>query len=122
MSMFGFRVRAATGRISYKDTAAKKLFSLPKGAILLRISVHVTTAFNDTGTDLLDIGTGADNAFYVNDHSVATAGLAAATLLNGGVQTIVGPVRDVFGKYIGQNGNSTLGSATVIAEYVDVND
>lgn len=53
-----------TATVAFTDTAAKNLFVLPSRSKVIRIDVDVTTAFNSSGTDLLDIGkTGTLNHF-----------------------------------------------------------
>ena len=63
-----------TATVAYTDTTAKNLFVVPNGAIIVGIDVNVSTAFNSSGTDLLDIGkTGTANHFK-NDLDVSAAG------------------------------------------------
>lgn len=119
MSKLRQSIKVLKGRITYQDTTAKKLFSLPKYCTLLRAYVHVKTAFNGSGTDLLDVGTSGNGDQFVNDHNLASLGFAAATLLDGGELTVVGPVLDVYGQYFDQNSNATEGEAVVIFEYAD---
>lgn len=60
-------VLSQTNTIAYTDTTAKDLFILPANAQILDFQVDVTTAFNSSGTDLLDIGKdGAANHFADN--------------------------------------------------------
>lgn len=64
---------AFTNTVAYTDTAAKNLFVLPSKAKIVSIHVDVTTAFNSSGTDLLDLGkTGTANHFK-NDLDVSSA-------------------------------------------------
>lgn len=119
MSKLRQPVKILKGRLTYKDTTAKKLFSLPKHCTLLRMYVHVKTAFNGSGTDLLDVGTLSSAARFINDQSLASTTFVEATLLDGGELTVTGPVLDVYGVYIDQNSNATEGEAVVIAEYAD---
>jgi hypothetical protein len=116
------QVKVLKAEIGYTDTTAKKLVSLPRDATLLDVKVQVVTAFDDTGNDYLSLGTVTDDDYLVNDHDVHTAGFGAATLLQGGSLKelgFTGPVLDVFGIYVGQNGNSTAGKAIVIFVYAD---
>lgn len=113
-----------TAILTYLDTTAKVLFTLPKGAVLLAMYAKIKTAFNDTGTDLLDIGDAADNARLVNDQSLATAAtsLVALTVLLAGrlsdTLTITGEY-EVVGKYIGANSDASAGVVEIFAVYAD---
>ncbi len=120
MSKLNQHVVIHKGVITFQDTTAKKLFELPRYATLLDIKVQVVTAFNDSGTDVIDIGTAIDGDYFVNDYSVVSEGFGVATLLKGGNLEVLGfkgPVVDVFGTYIGQNSNASAGKALVFAEY-----
>lgn len=110
-------VKVACAKLTYKDTAAAKLFSLPKTAHLLEIYVVVKTAFNDSGTDVLDIGVATDTDKFVNDLDVSSAGVLETTLLAYGPLAGAGPQIEVVGQFIGQNGNATAGEAYVYAVY-----
>ncbi len=70
-------------RVTFADTTTKNLFKLPKGAVIVGWEVNVRTAFNSSGTDLLDIGDASTGNRFKNDLDVATAGQT----LNGWVAT-----------------------------------
>lgn len=83
--------------------------------------VHIVTAFNDSGTDLLQVGfiggtTDADA--YATNLTLAAVGfivldeLAATTNIMQSVETTVTCV------YAGQNSDMTAGEAYVIVQYV----
>jgi hypothetical protein len=52
--------------ILFTNTTAKSLFTLPIGAVPLFASVHVKTAFNGSGTNLLSIGKAGSAAYYAS--------------------------------------------------------
>jgi hypothetical protein len=58
---------------AYTDTTAKALFTLPKGAEIVGWNVNITTAFNSSGTDLLDVGDGTTANRFANDLVLSTA-------------------------------------------------
>ena len=60
--------------ILYTDTTAKSLFTLPSGAVPLFALVHVKTAFNGSGTNLLSIGKAGSAAYYASGVSLAATG------------------------------------------------
>jgi hypothetical protein len=101
---------------------AKILFSLPRTATLLSIDVLVKTAFNDSGTDLLRIGTQLDDDHFVTDFSVGSLGFTRCTMVLGGPMEdllLFGPAVDIFATYYGQNGDVTAGEAVVMITYAD---
>lgn len=108
-------------RITYLNTSAVTVGKIPAGATVYQGGVHVVTAFNDSGTDVVDIGfigSTTDADAYGSALSVAAVGfialdeLAATTNIQQSVDTTVTAV------YTGQNSNSTAGVADVIIAYV----
>lgn len=94
---------------------------LPAGASVIGGGVHVTTAFNDSGTDTLDVGfiggtTDADGYATLLDLSavgyIVLDELAATTNIKQSVDTTV------TCKYNGQNGNASAGAAEVYVLYL----
>lgn len=67
-------VNIKSGTVTFEDTTAKTVFTLPAGAIPVLWLVNVTTAFNSSGTDLLDIGTTGSAAAFANDLDVSATG------------------------------------------------
>lgn len=124
MTILRSGVKAISGKLRYSDVGAKRLFALPKTALLLKIFTDVHTAFDDSGTDYLDIGTVDDPAKFVNNADLATADLTEETLLVGGNLAarglVKGPVLEVYGTYAGQNGNAAAGVVEVVALYIDL--
>ena len=116
------KMRVKIGKVTFKDRGvAKKLATLPKNAHLLEIKIGVPTAFNGTGTDLLSVGTKADDDAYVNDFDVASAVVpTTATLLVGGQLGGGGGVTEVWGTYADSNSNATAGEANVYLIYCTI--
>lgn len=84
------------------------------GDLLLRQWFDVDELFNDSGTDLIEAGWGADP----NGH-VAAEDVSSVTLVAGTVSLVVLPAGETYQVlYTGQNGNSTTGHAKVIVEFV----
>lgn len=115
MADTSLRVFAKKATVTYQNTTTKNLYTLPKNAVVLAYLVDVDTAFNDSGTDLLDIGKVGTQEHFAADINVATAGQIWAQ------QTNLGDTGDypvvVTGTYTGQNSNATAGSATVTCLY-----
>lgn len=100
-----------TATVDYTDTAAKNLFVLPANTVVVGIFVNVTTAFNSTGTDLLDIGkTGTANHFK-DDLSVAATGQTVTGWSNLG--SVGSSDVQVIGTFAQSVADATAGSATV---------
>lgn len=106
----------------YTDTTATQLFTLPAGAVIVDFGVIVTTAFNDTGTDLLNVGVTGDTDRFVDD----LAGAAAMTRA-GAASTM--PTTYLFGTplteetpilatYTGENADASAGAATFYLVYM----
>ena len=105
--------------IAYTDTTAKDLFTLPEGAVVTGIVVDVTTAFNDGGTNLLDIGITGTGAYYVNDLSVASAGQPAVTVVAGRLfATALTEPTVVTATYIPGTPDASAGVATIAFRYI----
>lgn len=96
---------------------AKTVGVIPAGAVVLRVSAVVTTLFNDSGTDLLTVGsTTTANEIVSSGMDLSSTGVKSGTVLG----TFATPTVDttVYAKYAGQNSNMTTGAATVMVEYL----
>jgi hypothetical protein len=119
----GGTVACFTNTIAHTDTTSKLLFTLPAGAVIVDTRVDVLTIFNDSGTDLLTVGTVADPDRYVDDLS----GASVATTRAGGAATVpvtnlheaatVAPLA-INGLYAGENSDATTGLARVYVWFV----
>lgn len=116
---FGGTEALVFATIAYTDTTAKSLFTLPQGAVVTGIVVDVTTAFNDGGTDLLDIGITGTGAYYVNDLSVASVGQPAVTVVAGRLfATALTEPTVVTATYIPGTPDASAGVATIAFRYI----
>ena len=99
-----------TNTVAFGDTAAKNLFVVPKGAIIVNVVVDVTTAFNSSGTDLLDIGkTGTANHFK-DDLVVSAAGQTVTGWSNLGAMAAD---TQVIATYVQSVADASAGAARV---------
>jgi hypothetical protein len=115
-------VQSLRKRITYLDAATTvTVGKLPPYSIVTGGGVHIVTAFNDSGTDLLDVGfigatTDADG--YATQLTLAAVGfivldeLATTTNIMGTVEHTVTCL------YTAQNSNQTAGEAYVVVNYV----
>ncbi len=67
-------------KVSYLDgaTTVVQVGTVPTGSIVLRGGVVVTTAFNAASTNVLDIGTVADDDGFATDLAMGTIGVIVA--------------------------------------------
>lgn len=115
-------VQSLRKRITYLDNGTTiTVGKLPPYSIVVGGGVHVVTAFNDSGTDLLDvgfIGATTDADAYATILTLAAVGfialdeLAATTNIMGTVEHTVTCL------YSGQNSNATAGEGYVVVNYV----
>lgn len=107
-------VLMAQNTVAYTDTVAKTLFTLPAGARVIDIKVDVETAFNSSGTDLLDVGKSGTNNHFLDDLDVAATGRKAPTLTNLGRNATPIVVTAIYAQSVA---DATAGSATVTFLY-----
>ena len=97
---------------------------IPANSQIVSIEVNVETAFNDTGSDLLEVGSSADTDLYVNDTVISaigsiamgTAALCANWKDIGTTDIVVGYI------YNGANNDASAGAATVTINYLQNNN
>lgn len=76
----GTVVLSQTGTIAYTDAgSAVDICVLPAGSQILEITVDVTTAFNSSGTDLLDLGKSGAATQFADDLDLSSAGRVLAS-------------------------------------------
>jgi len=105
-------------------TATDTAVVIPANSQIVSIEVNVETAFNDSGSDLLEVGSSADTDLYVNDVSIAaigkialgTAALCANWKDIGSTDIVVGYI------YNGANNDASAGAATVTINYLQNNN
>ena len=58
-------------------TATDTTVVIPANSQIVSVDVNVETAFNDSGSDLLEVGSSADTDLYVNDTDISAIGSIA---------------------------------------------
>lgn len=98
-----------------------KVGTIPAGSIILYPSsgVHVSTAFNDTGTDTYDLGTLASATLFASAVTLA-AGFCAIDENVAGLK--VAADTDVYFRYNGENNNASTGEGDVLVAFIPNND
>lgn len=104
--------------VDFEDTTAKELFTLPKGAIPILWITNVTTAFNDSGTDLLDIGKSGTAAAFASDIDVSSAGQKLTGYVVGALFAELTEDTTVIATYAGENEDADAGAAVVGVLYM----
>lgn len=99
---------------------AKTIGTLPAGAVVHKTfsGVNVSTLFNDSGTDLLDIGVTGTADLFATDLSLAAVGWQPC---DEAVSFYAAAAIDVTATYTGQNADATTGVAQIIIGYVPNN-
>ena len=97
---------------------------IPANSQIVRIDVNVETAFNDTGADILEVGSSADTDLYVNDTDISAVGSIAM-----GTAALCANWKDIGSSdvrvgyiYNGANNDASAGAATVTISYLQNNN
>ena len=109
---------------STEGSATDTTVVIPANSQIVRIDVNVETAFNDSGNDLLEVGSSADTDLYVNDVSIAAIGkiaLGTAALCANWKDIGTSDVRVGY-IYNGANNDATAGAATATISYLQNNN
>jgi len=109
---------------SVEGTATDTTVVIPANSQIVRIDVNVETAFNDSGSDILEVGSSADTDLYVNDVSIAAIGKIAL-----GTAALCANWKDIGTSdikigyiYNGANNDASAGAATVTISYLQNNN
>ncbi len=97
---------------------------IPANSQIVSVDVNVETAFNDTGADILEVGSSADTDLYVNDTDISAVGsiaMGAAALCANWKDIGTSDVRIGF-IYNGANNDASAGAATVTINYLQNNN
>lgn len=107
--------------ITYADRGvAKVIGTIPAGSVILKpcSGVNVSTLFNDSGTDLLDIGTTANDDLFATDLVISAVGFLA---LDEAVSNYVASDTTFTATYAGENSNASAGVAQVVIVFIPPN-
>lgn len=113
----GGQLSVARATLAYTDTTAKTLFTLPAGAIIVDWILNVTTAFNDSGTDQVNIGITGTAAKFASALDVSSAGLKTTGVVAAEIGAVQAAATPVLGIFAGQNANASAGAMTIMALY-----
>ena len=97
---------------------------IPANSQIVSVDVNVETAFNDSGADILEVGSSADTDLYVNDtviSAVVSIAMGTAALCANWKDIGTTDVRIGF-IYNGANDDASAGAATVTISYLQNNN
>ena len=115
-------VLSQTATVAYTDAGtAVAIATIPANSQIIDLYVDVLTAFNGSGTDLLDLGDGSTANLYADNLDLATAARVRgssdasqlAELDDVGTSDVT-----VYATYTDAGGDSSAGSARVTVVYV----
>jgi len=92
--------------------------TLPADSFVYDIKIHVTTAFNGTGTDLVEVGWSADQDALSTSQDVSSTGVLEPT--HGASDGYNSTQRTVTALYTDQNSDASTGKALVVVLYAQV--
>lgn len=106
--------------ITFADTTAKAIVTVPKNSTIVRVLAHITAAFNDSGTDLIKVQRSGQTAGELASIDGSTAGVVVGTALATALSAVARPAADtdITVQYVGQNSNAAAGAARVIVEFI----
>ena len=97
---------------------------IPANSQIVSVDVNVETAFNDSGADILEVGSSADTDLYVNDTVISAVGSIAM-----GTAALCANWKDIGSSdirvgyiYNGANNDADAGAATVTISYLQNNN
>ena len=123
---FGGAVVSQANTLAYTDAGvAKNLFVIPANSQILEIYVDVITAFNSSGTDLVDVGVSGTSDLFASALDVSSQarklGSSSASKLTNYVNTGATQIT-VQATYSQSVADSTAGSARITIKYIPGNN
>ena len=106
-------INTLIGWITYNN-ASVPLGTMRDDYYVKNIHLHVTEAFDDSGTDNITVGRTGDTDAFMAAEAVNTTGVKSITLGSSNGYNSTNYEVNVY--YAGQNGDATQGKAIVIVE------
>lgn len=108
--------------VSFTDgaTTVVQVGTIPAGAVVLRGGVVVTTAFNAASTNVLDIGTVADDDGFATDLAMGTIGVIVADEMATSNDMYVTADTAIIATHAQTGTAATAGAGFVWIEYMPV--
>lgn len=102
--------------LTYVQSASTTICTLPANVDVIDVVIVVQTAFNDSGTDLFDLGWSGTLEGYAQNLPVQTASVVRtgdSGMLYANLGDVGGSTRDLLGIYTGQNSDSSAGALSI---------
>ena len=97
--------------------------TIPAHAAIVDVNVAVRQAFDDSGTNTVNIGSSLGTATtFMNGGSVAAIGVKTSGLYLTATASYVSSAQAITMKYAGQNSDMTGGAGTVVISFIPNND
>jgi hypothetical protein len=107
--------------ITFADTTAVKCADIPPNSVIHSIECLVATAFNATGTDIIQIGTAANPTAYVTSIDVSSAGKATVTLTAAACAILSTTANtEIYARYVPSTSVRGAGSAYIVISSVQL--
>lgn len=117
--VLGGAVNVRTGTVIFSQNGVTAyIATLPKGAEIVGWQTVVKTAFDDTGTDLLDIGDGTTANRFADNIDISTTGQKLTGYDPDEYNTPLDVQTQIFATYTGQNSNAAAGEADVSVFFI----
>lgn len=100
------------------DGVSRTIGTLPADSYVFDVEIHVTEAFDDTGTDVIEVGWDADNNALSVSQTVELAGVFTPTA--GANRGYNSASQTVKAYYNGSNSDAAAGKALVVVRYAQV--
>jgi len=94
---------------------------IPKNSQIVDVILNVTTAGNDTGAAVINVGTANDPDAFLNDVDTKTVGTTRGTL-DTEATNVTGTDREVLADFTGATGDGTTGVASLTVMYIQNNN
>ena len=115
-----FPMKIAKGTIVFGDDGvADSIVYLPNSAIVWDVQVRVSTNFNDSGTDLLNVGTSVSGTYFLSSEDVSTGAGTFISVTQNNAPAMMFNNNVITATYNGQNSDSSTGSATIWVRYTE---
>jgi hypothetical protein len=110
--------------ISYTNTTAVTVGKIPAGSVIVTSmsGIVVTTAFNDSGTDVIDVGYSTDSGTNNLATAVDVSALGFKPLDEAVADQLLAADYEIKAVFTGQNGNASAGAGEVVICYIPDND
>jgi len=107
--------KAAKASIEYtQDGVMDTIAYLPNSAIVWDVQIRVNTLFNDSGTDLLSVGTMSNDDIFLNDEDVSSTGFPTVSFIG---ERIIFNDNYITATYNGSNSDASTGSVRIYIWY-----